>query len=43
VLAHAAASWLAVSLAGYSLYVKDGDLVHDLSIGGSHQIVRSER
>jgi arylsulfatase len=28
---------------GYSLYVSDGDLVHDLNIGGSHQIVRSER
>jgi arylsulfatase len=28
---------------GYSLYVKDGHLVHDLNIGGSHQIVRSER
>ena len=28
---------------GYSLYVKDGHLVHDLNIGGSHQIVRSDR
>jgi arylsulfatase len=28
---------------GYSLYVKDGYLVHDLNIGGSHQIVRSHR
>ncbi|MDX2204963.1 MAG: arylsulfatase [Hyphomicrobiaceae bacterium] len=28
---------------GYSLYVKDGLLVHDLNIGGSHQIVRSSR
>jgi arylsulfatase len=28
---------------GYSLYVSDGDLVHDLNIGGSHQIVRSDR
>ncbi|KAB2911670.1 MAG: arylsulfatase, partial [Hyphomicrobiaceae bacterium] len=28
---------------GYSLYVKDGHLVHDLNIGGSHQIVRSTR
>jgi arylsulfatase A-like enzyme len=28
---------------GYSLYVKDGLLVHDLNIGGSHQIVRSVR
>jgi arylsulfatase len=26
---------------GYSLYIKDGLLVHDLNIGGSHQIVRS--
>lgn len=28
---------------GYSLYVQDARLVHDLNIGGSHQIVRSER
>jgi len=28
---------------GYSLYVKDGHLVHDLNIGGSHQIVTSSR
>jgi len=28
---------------GYSLYVSDGHLVHDLNIGGSHQIVRSDR
>jgi arylsulfatase A-like enzyme len=28
---------------GYSLYVKDGYLLHDLNIGGSHQIVRSAR
>jgi arylsulfatase len=28
---------------GYSLYVRDGHLVHDLNIGGSHQIVRSDR
>jgi arylsulfatase A-like enzyme len=27
---------------GYSLYVKDGFLVHDLNIGGSHDIVTSE-
>jgi arylsulfatase len=26
---------------GYSLFIKDGLLVHDLNIGGSHQIVRS--
>lgn len=26
---------------GYSLYIQDGLLVHDLNIGGSHQIVRS--
>ena len=29
------------STTGYSLYVQDGHLVHDLNIGGSHQIVRS--
>jgi N-sulfoglucosamine sulfohydrolase-like protein len=28
---------------GYSLYVKDGHLVHDLNIGGGHEIVRSNR
>lgn len=28
---------------GYSLFIKDGLLVHDLNIGGSHQIVRSTR
>jgi len=28
---------------GYSLYVKDGHLVHDLNIGGGHEIVRSTR
>jgi arylsulfatase A-like enzyme len=28
---------------GYSLYVKDGRLVHDLNIGGDHQIVVSDR
>jgi arylsulfatase len=28
---------------GYSLFVQDGYLVHDLNIGGSHQIVRSTR
>jgi len=28
---------------GYSLYVKDGYLVHDLNIGGGHEIVTSER
>lgn len=28
---------------GYSLHVKDGFLVHDLNIGGNHQIVRSDR
>ena len=27
---------------GYSLYVKDGFLVHDLNIGGSHQVVTSD-
>lgn len=26
---------------GYSLYVKDGFLVHDLNIGGGHEIVTS--
>jgi arylsulfatase len=28
---------------GYSLYIKDGHLVHDLNIGGGHEIVRSAR
>ena len=28
---------------GYSLYVKDGLLVHDLNIGGGHEIVTSDR
>jgi arylsulfatase len=28
---------------GYSLYVKDGFLVHDLNIGGGHEIVSSDR
>jgi arylsulfatase len=28
---------------GYSLYVKDGFLVHDLNIGGGHEIVSSNR
>ena len=28
---------------GYSLYLKDGHLVHDLNIGGGHEIVRSTR
>ncbi|MDP3078475.1 arylsulfatase [Bradyrhizobium sp.] len=28
---------------GYSLYIKDGFLVHDLNIGGGHEIVRSSR
>jgi arylsulfatase A-like enzyme len=28
---------------GYSLYVKDGFLVHDLNIGGGHEIVTSDR
>lgn len=28
---------------GYSLYLQNGHLVHDLNIGGSHQIVRSTR
>jgi arylsulfatase len=27
---------------GYSLYVKDGHLVHDLNIGGGHEILRSQ-
>ena len=28
---------------GYSLYIKDGRLVHDINIGGGHEIVRSDR
>jgi arylsulfatase len=28
---------------GYSLYVRDGRLVHDLNIGGDHQVVTSDR
>jgi len=28
---------------GYSLYIRDGLLVHDLNIGGEHQILRSDR
>ena len=28
---------------GYSLYVRDGRLVHDLNIGGEHVVVTSER
>ncbi len=28
---------------GYSLYVADGRLVHDLSVGGHHQVVVSDR
>jgi arylsulfatase A-like enzyme len=28
---------------GYSLYVKDGFLVHDLNIGGGHEIISSNR
>jgi hypothetical protein len=28
---------------GYSLYIKDGFLVHDLNIGGGHEIVTSNR
>src|SRR5258708_16882248 len=28
---------------GYSLYIKDGMLVHDLNIGGGHEIVKSNR
>ena len=28
---------------GYSLFVEDGHLVHDLSVGGNHQIIRSDR
>jgi arylsulfatase len=28
---------------GYSLFVRDGHLVHDLNIGGTHQMVTSDR
>jgi arylsulfatase A-like enzyme len=28
---------------GYSLYVENGHLVHDLNVGGEHQILRSDR
>src|SRR5690242_14026335 len=28
---------------GYSLYIKDGHLLHDLNIGGDHEILRSTR
>ncbi len=28
---------------GYSLFVRDGRLVHDLNIGGTHQLVTSDR
>jgi hypothetical protein len=28
---------------GYSLYIKDGRLIHDLNIGGGHEIVTSDR
>lgn len=28
---------------GYSLYVADGHLVHDLNVGGTHHVVRSDR
>jgi len=28
---------------GYSLYVRDGHLVHDLNIGGGHELVTSDR
>ena len=28
---------------GYSLFVRDGRLVHDLNIGGTHQLVASDR
>jgi arylsulfatase len=28
---------------GYSLYIKDGRLVHDLNIGGEHAVVTSDR
>ena len=28
---------------GYSLYLADGHLVHDLNVGGTHHVVRSDR
>jgi len=28
---------------GYALYVDDGHLVHDLNVGGTHHVVRSDR
>ncbi|MEY2966923.1 MAG: hypothetical protein RLY50_973 [Actinomycetota bacterium] len=28
---------------GYSLYIENGHLVHDLNVGGTHQILRSDR
>ncbi len=28
---------------GYSLFLRDGHLVHDLNIGGTHQLVTSDR
>jgi hypothetical protein len=28
---------------GYSLYLQDGHLVHDLNVGGQHQLLRSPR
>jgi arylsulfatase len=28
---------------GYSLYLQDGFLVHDINVGGKHQIIRSEK
>ena len=28
---------------GYSLYLQDGHLVHDLNVGGLHQLLRSDR
>jgi len=28
---------------GYSLYLQDGHLVHDLNVGGVHQVLRSDR
>jgi hypothetical protein len=28
---------------GYSLYIREGHLVHDLNIGGGHEILRSDR
>lgn len=28
---------------GYSLFIEDGHLVHDLNVGGNHEVVRSDR